>query len=517
MKKKLLLRLCLILVVALTAYSCRTDQFPEKETYNNSSKFQLTSKRISLNEAKHKDLLLPEIEKAESAFKSLSKNNVNGKVVDYGNGVSIDTDDVIYIENGANYHTYTFNIKRQNAPEDAPLENLLLSPLPDGTYQEFLVTYNLTAQEREKVRNGEPVNTKGKTTITELAKGTFNSGGQLAKMSCNWHEETVWQGCSHIVKGQSYHNASNIDDWPNCKADVKPSVYTIVTGGCITEQPEYIDPGNSGGGSSGGGGGPGGDGSNECTTVANNPGEVGIIDENGCHVGGATQPNDTRPKNPCTKIKEQRQDEEFSKRIDTLKTKITLKKETGYIQKFGGDYVYKDNAGATENANTLSLPHVETNTYIKGFIHTHVNDYEFLDAEGYGIGKKGIKMFSPADIAYFMDLVKNAQTKGQPLNDVYAVMVSSVGNYQIRFAGNEYQIKTFTDAQKEAHRKPFEDFMTRNGIKNATDLEFGMLKYMDEKMNLKNITLYRMNNDGTNSEIKLNETKNGLERNNCPS
>ncbi|UFH30896.1 hypothetical protein LNP04_13015 [Chryseobacterium sp. C-71] len=136
--------------------------------------------RISLNKRRCQNLLIPELEKAESAFKSLSKKNANGKVVDYGNGVSIDTDDVIYIENGANYHTYTFNIKRQNAPEGAPLENLLLSPLPDGTYQEFLVTYNLTAQERKKVRNGEPVNTNGKTTITELAKGSFSNGGQLA-------------------------------------------------------------------------------------------------------------------------------------------------------------------------------------------------------------------------------------------------------------------------------------------------------------------------------------------------
>ncbi|UFH30893.1 hypothetical protein LNP04_13000 [Chryseobacterium sp. C-71] len=106
--------------------------------------------RISLNKRRCQNLLIPELEKAESAFKSLSKKNANGKVVDYGNGVSIDTDDVIYIENGANYHTYTFKIKRENAPEDAPLENLLLSPLPDGTYQEFLVTTILLLRKEKK-------------------------------------------------------------------------------------------------------------------------------------------------------------------------------------------------------------------------------------------------------------------------------------------------------------------------------------------------------------------------------
>jgi hypothetical protein len=128
----------------------------------------------------------------EHKFKTFAKSDAQGKMVNYANGVSIDTDNVIYIENGADFHTYTFNVKRANAPETAPLENLLLIPETDGSYKEFLVTYNFTTQEREEVRNGEPVDTKGKTTITELAKGSFNSGGHLAKMSCNWTEETIW-------------------------------------------------------------------------------------------------------------------------------------------------------------------------------------------------------------------------------------------------------------------------------------------------------------------------------------
>ncbi|WP_144284016.1 hypothetical protein [Chryseobacterium echinoideorum] len=159
---------------------------------------------------------------------------------------------------------------------------------------------------------------------------------------------------------------------------------------------------------------------------------------------------------------------------------------------------------------------METNTYIKGFIHTHVNNYKILDDQGYETDKNGIKMFSPADIAYFMDLVKNAKDKGQPLNDVYGVMVSSVGNYQIRFTGNEYQIKTFTEEQTKAHRQPFIDYMKDNGMIKPKDLELNILKYMDEKMNLKGITLYRMNSDGSNTKIKLNITKTAIEENKCP-
>jgi len=222
------------------------------------------------------------------------------------------------------------------------------------------------------------------------------------------------------------------------------------------------------------------------------------------------------PKNDlCEQIKLQRADIEFKNKITDLEGKTNLKKETGYIQKWSGDYIYKDNAGATNNANTLSLPNVETNTYIKGFIDTHVNNYKFLDAQGYERDKNGIKMFSPADIAYFMDLVKNAQTTGQPLNNVYGVMVSSLGNYQIRFTGNQYQIKTFTDAQTETYKDLFVDFMKYRN-ENVKAREFGFLKFIDEKMNLKGISLYRTNTNGTTTEIKLNATKTDTDEINCP-
>ena len=136
-------------VLGLMLQSCRNDYLNEQhEAYNNSSAFKLTSKTISLQESKHYDKLSTELQKAEQTFKTF-KTNIFGKVVNYGNGVSIDTDNVIYIENGPGFHTYTFRINRENAPADAPVENLLLTPLPDGTYREFLVTYNFTQQEKQ--------------------------------------------------------------------------------------------------------------------------------------------------------------------------------------------------------------------------------------------------------------------------------------------------------------------------------------------------------------------------------
>lgn len=413
----------MLLALAFTAYSCRNDYLPDQaENYNNSGSFQLTSQRISLDDSKHKAHLLPELEKAEAGLKAKIKSNVLGKVIDYGDGVSIDTDHVIYIENGPDYHTYTFKINRENAPENAPLENLLLSPLPDGSYQEFLVTYHLTAQEREKIRNAEPVNTKGKTIITELAKGSFNSGGQLAKMTCNWTEETIWQGCSHIVKGQSYHNASNVADWPNCTADVKPSVYTIITGGCITEQPEVIDyPGGPGSGTGPGGGGNTAPGTlpDDCIAVAGNPGEVGMINPDGCNTGMPTLPNIPPKVNPCEKImaesnkaKELLAKPKANGRLDEVKVNIsTHPNEKSFslgVDSNGNEQVtgiFEDFSGTQTNIVAQS-----SSFKVKAGVHTH----------------------SPSDLA------------GPSFADAYTfINANSINNdfdyyYTIAYDGNEY-------------------------------------------------------------------------------
>lgn len=173
-------------------------------------------------------------------------------MINYGNGVSIDTDDVTYIENGPNYHTYTFNIIREGAPANAPLENLVLTPLPDGSYKELLITYHLTPQEKQALMMGASVDTKGKTSVTELAKGSYNTGGQLARFNCGYESTTVWVDCCH----NGFHNPTNVDDWVNCVCpqEGKPYVYTVVSYVCkpVNETIAPTDPGGSGGGGGGG-------------------------------------------------------------------------------------------------------------------------------------------------------------------------------------------------------------------------------------------------------------------------
>ncbi|MCX8525299.1 hypothetical protein OF897_15380, partial [Chryseobacterium formosus] len=98
--------------------------------------------------------------------------------------------------------------------------------------------------------------------------------------------------------------------------------YLVSTYSCVEQVDETLMPTDPGVGGGGGGGGPAGNGPDECTTVANNPGEVGIIDENGCHVGGATQPNDPNQQDertPCEILKENSLDPAIQPKLDTLK------------------------------------------------------------------------------------------------------------------------------------------------------------------------------------------------------
>ncbi|PWN60448.1 hypothetical protein C1634_016015 [Chryseobacterium viscerum] len=194
--------------------SCRNELLTEQETHNNSNQFRPTSKTIRLEQSKHKLVLKTELQKVQNNLQEL-KTNASGKTVDYANGVSIDTDNVTYIESGPTFHTYTFNLVRENTSENAPLENLVLSSLPDGSYKELLVTYNFTQQEKLDLLAGKGVKTAGRATAIELAKGTY--GGVISNRSMG-----VAESCSYKSVDMYFscytgdHHSGNETRWGEC-------------------------------------------------------------------------------------------------------------------------------------------------------------------------------------------------------------------------------------------------------------------------------------------------------------
>ncbi|WP_147474510.1 hypothetical protein [Chryseobacterium nematophagum] len=242
------------ILIALASFlsSCRNnDILMENEIPNSSSKFQLISKTISLDQSKHKIILNNTLKKVQRNIQTM---NLLGKVVD--GDIYIDTDNITYIENGLNYHTYTFNLVRDHSSDHSPLENLVLTPLPDGTYKELLVSYNLTKQEKQILKAGGYIDIRGKETITELSDGILTSASKGSEMtSCGFVETYTIRGCSDVHNGISTHNENNTSEWGNCKADRKPGVHMTMTYRC-----DFINDTNNPG-TGGGDGGSIGDGS----------------------------------------------------------------------------------------------------------------------------------------------------------------------------------------------------------------------------------------------------------------
>ncbi|MDR3024521.1 hypothetical protein [Chryseobacterium sp.] len=248
MKKSFIIGLLLLAVLGFILQSCRNDLLPDhQETYDNSNQFKLYSKRITLNESKHKSKLISELQQAENDLKK-TKRFVAGKAIDYDN-FTIDTDHVVFMENGSHYHTYTFRIIRNNEKENAPIENLVFTPLSDGTYRKLLITYNFTSQEKKILMNGGDVNTKGKSTVTELGVGILPQAlGKGSTQSCGYVTAEAYTWCSEGV----HHNGET-----DCTADEQSHLITVLLYVCTS-----VDDGSGsggGGGSSTGDGG-GGDG-----------------------------------------------------------------------------------------------------------------------------------------------------------------------------------------------------------------------------------------------------------------
>ncbi|MFC7347212.1 hypothetical protein ACFQO9_10830 [Chryseobacterium zhengzhouense] len=530
MRKKLLFRLCLILMVTFAISSCRTDQFPEQEKYNNSSKFQLTSKRISLNESKHKSSLFPELEKAKAGIKTFTENNLQGKGTYYGNDFIIDTDDVIYIENGPNYHTYTFRITRSNAPANAPVENLLLTPLPDGTYKEFLVRYNLTESERVKILNDEFVDTKNKTEIVELSTG--NASNILGKyQSCSYETVTISVSCA---SGDHMPGQKGCTLTGNNRAKSYSMVALVCTG---------VDDGGGGGGGpisgpgSGGGGGepctdcPPGHPSEPCTApeVPTGPLEPSLDPSigGGCGSGIPTQSNLPLPDRttPCEKTKKVLENTEVQTNVNTLKEQSKIKDD----QPNYGEKAFKLNADGSAvspiivgDEHSAELGYVENYT---SFYHNHT--------------PKGIKIHSPPDIYMLFKFIA-AQPVGTSVSTSFGGMVGSnecasgcpdgyeYSNFIIRFGGTYDEAiaiknRNYTKADLDNLMDEFGKFerklrnksgySSQNGnflsFKGLEELFFNALDEMNIDKN--KIILQRIDKNGTVYNVTLDASGKPIE------
>ncbi|WP_283421981.1 hypothetical protein [Chryseobacterium profundimaris] len=520
-----------LLTVFLSLFSCRNDLLPEQEAYSNSSKFQLTSKRISLNESKHKVKLLPELEKAKHGFEA---KNIAGKVVHYGNGVSINTDDVIYIENGPNYYTYTFKIERENAPADAPVENLVVSPLSDGTWREMLITYNLTEQEKQTMNAGGTVDLAGKVNYTPLESGTYSSA-MKQDMICYYKTSSYYTSCSDNAH---HHGEASDENGGPCLAETQSVLVITVTRVCEMVggggTGEGVPPGVTnpqGGGTGGGTTEPGGSNGSANTSQPcdgngiisqpQNPGTT-LESQTGCNTGTPTLPNlggNPQTQTPCEKIKSIFADTKFKEKFNELKKpeNFDLDHEKAFIMRYppiGNNippsYFSVDMPPCSTNNEDAVMP--SNAAGLVGLMHTHTN----LDCHG----NYPVKAPSPVDIKYLLNtLLSQANQYTGSYSNAYSITITSGGSYMLVYTGTTYpgSLNYNTVLQlKEDYTKAFQDLYSYKDNITQSDIEKLFTKFMKEKINKPGLEVYRVT---STSAVKLEydpNSPNSVKQTPCP-
>lgn len=169
---------------------------------------------------------------------------------------------------------------------------MVFTPLSDGTYRKLLITYNFTPQEKKILLNGGHVNTKGKSTVTELGTETLpqvNKGSQ----NCGYTLVEYYTTCS---SGEHSNGEST------CNAGIKSYLISVYLYVCTS-----VDDGSGGGGGGSTGDGGGGDGppidwvcpNPQVLTGPQQPGSD--VGDGGCY-GVPTDPNVGMPPTPCEKL-----------------------------------------------------------------------------------------------------------------------------------------------------------------------------------------------------------------------
>ncbi|MCY0969530.1 hypothetical protein [Chryseobacterium wangxinyae] len=429
---------------------------------------------------------------------------------------------MIYIENGPNYYTYTFRINRANAPADAPVENLVLSPLSDGSWKEELVTYNFTTQEKQAILFGGAVDLAGKVTKEMLQSGTYSSGIMNKKLAdeCYLMTYSYYTSCSQDAH---HHGEAADEDGGPCEADTQSVL--VVTQALICPNPggSTTDPGGNESGTTPGGFNPSGGGA---TTNPTDPPGSGAInpenpcDENGipsqpqdpsstlgnqpCNNGTVTLPNLLSTHDPCWIIKKNFANAKFKDKVAAIdKPEVfDYDHEMGYAAGYppantgviGTQYPPMEN---TLGSHNVTLP---TGNQYFGFIHSHTN------REG------AVKMFSPADLATFLtSCVVNADTNGN-IGDAYAMVITSQGNYILKYTGFS---TTFgigpngTNFWNAWYERELLEIQNEDKSFDQNKIEKVFLRFLKEKVKIDGVQLYKVDKiTGKANELTLGSNNN---------
>lgn len=180
----------LMILFILSLFSCSEDLYENESKSSSKFKVEIVNSNALI---KNKELM------KSLSFNKVLKPSQFGRIVsDTINGLSIDTDNVKYLE-GNNFNSYTFNILNQ---ESEKLDNLVLMSQPNGSYKPYVMRYDLTNAEKEALNNGGNVDFTNKTKVLKLYDSNLVSDifskllyQEECSMTYTWEEQITITPC----------------------------------------------------------------------------------------------------------------------------------------------------------------------------------------------------------------------------------------------------------------------------------------------------------------------------------
>ncbi|WP_300346207.1 hypothetical protein [Chryseobacterium sp.] len=180
MKRNLFLRLCLIMTVALSLHSCRSEDFLQ-DTEKSKQDFKVSLlNRQQLDQQKP---LLQELSELKSKFRYKNIDRKLGKSAqdDIFEGAIIGTNQVLLIEKNGN-KTYTFPVYRTYMSDKT--ESLIVKENEDHTFSGILVQYDLTKEEKQQFLTGQNTEINSKIKIFDVDKLNINAKTNVDVIGC---------------------------------------------------------------------------------------------------------------------------------------------------------------------------------------------------------------------------------------------------------------------------------------------------------------------------------------------
>jgi len=136
-----------------------------------------------------------------------------------------------------------------------------------------------------------------------------------------------------------------------------------------------------------------------------------------------------------------------------------------------------------------------------GFIHSHNNLSQ---------GGHPVKIFSPADLATFLtSCVANADAHGS-IDDAYAMVITSGGNYVLQFTGASSGLGIGPNTikfWKAWYGREVKAIQNEDGSCDQGDVEKVFLRFLKEKVQIDGVELYKVDKiTGKSSKLGLNST-----------